>query len=300
MHRVIYADVLVVINVYITFFLLKSASLLAKVESDRLRLFLASFVGGIYSLSVLLPEKAQLKFFTLRLLLMILLVFVAFGYKSLKSFLRLNLSFLISSFIFAGLMFALWYFICPEGMYFNGLVVYFDIDIMTLALMTVVCYGFLKLFERFFRSRAPINTVFICKVFYNGVEYQLKAFLDTGNRLTDYFTSSPVIVADKRFFESAFDEALEDTEKFREKGLRYIFCDTLGGGDVLPAFMSEGVHIKGTDYDFTATSVTVALTEKKLLGGEYDAILPMGLFENIYERKVDVADEKNNVTSERA
>lgn len=299
MHRVIYADVLVVINVYITFFLLKSASALAKVLPDRLRLFLSSFIGGIYSLSVLLPEKAQMKLFSLRLLLMIFLVFVAFGYKSLKSFLRLNLCFLISSFIFAGLMFALWYFICPKGMYFNGLVVYFDIDIMTLALMTVVCYGFLKLFERFFRSRSPINTVFICNVFYNGVEYQLKAFLDTGNRLTDYFTSSPVIVADKRLFESAFTEALEDAEKFNEKGLRYIFCDTLGGGGVLPAFMSESVHIKGTDYDFTATSVTVALTEKKLLGGEYDAILPMGLFENIYERKVDVADEKNSVTSER-
>lgn len=296
MHRVIYADVLVVINVYITFFLLKSAGLLAREESDRLRLFIASLLGGIYSLSVLLPEKVQLLLFAVRLFLMLLLVFVGFGYKSLKGFLRLNICFLISSFIFAGLMFALWYFVCPQGMYFNGTVVYFDIDILTLALLTVVCYAVLKLFERFFRSRAPVNTVFICRLLYDGEEYQLKAFLDTGNRLTDYFTLSPVIIADKRIFQREVNEALGNTEKFKEKGLRYIFCDTLGGEGLLPAFSAEKVHIKGTDYDFTAASVTVALTDKKLLGGEYDAILPMGLFENLYERKVEAENEKNNVT----
>lgn len=295
MHRVIYADVLVVINVYITFFLLKSTSILVKTQPDRLRMFLASLLGGFYSLSVLLPEKLQPLIFSLRLLLVLLMVFIAFGYKSLKSFLRLNISFLISSFVFAGVMLAIWYFVCPRGMYFNGTVVYFDIDIMTLALLTVVCYAVLKLFERFFRSRAPVNTVFICKVIYQGSEYQLKAFLDTGNRLTDYFTSNPVIVADKRLFEHSLTEVFCDTEKFKGKGLRYIFCNTLGGEGLLPAFTPEEVHIKGADYGFTATCVTIALTDKKLLGGEYDAILPMGLFENFYERKVEAENEKNNV-----
>ncbi len=298
MHRVIYADVLIVINVYITYFLLKSASLLAKENPDRLRLFLASFLGGVYSLSVLLPEKIQLMLFSLRLFLMVFFVFVAFGYKSLKSFLRLNLSFLLSSFLFAGLMFALWYLICPQGMYFNGSVVYFDIDIMTLALLTVACYVFLKLFDRFFKSRAPVNTVFVCRVCYDEKEYQLKAFLDTGNRLTDYFTGRPVIIADIKIFENIFAKALTDTDSFREKGFRYIFCNTLGGDGLLPAFSPEGVHIKGADYDFDTSSVTIALTDKKLLQGEYDAILPMGLFENFQERKVETENEKNNVVVE--
>ena len=287
MHRVIYADVLVVINIYITYFLLKSAAILAKENPDRLRLFIASFLGGMYSLSVLLPESIQTAFSVLRLVVIVVFIIVAFGYKSLKSFLRLNLCFLLSSFLFAGLMFALWYFVCPQGMYFNGSVVYFDIDIMTLAIFTVVCYAFLRLFDRFFKSRAPVNTVFYCDVFYGQEQFSLKAFLDTGNRLTDYFTGKPVIIAQKELFKNKLPT---DTEALTEGKIRLIFCDTVGGEGVLPAFSPEGVHIKGADFDFVTSSVTVALTDKKLLQGEYDASLPMGLFDNILERK----DEKEN------
>lgn len=295
MQRVIYADVLVVINLYITYFLLRSAALLSKQKADRLRLFLAALFGGVYSLTVLLPEKIQSALFILRLLFMVLLVFIAFGYKSIRSFLRLNLSFLFSSFLFGGIMLALWYFVCPEGMYFNGTVLYFDIDIMTLALLTVGCYALLKLFDRFFRSRAPVNTVFCCSIFFCEKEYKLSAFLDTGNRLTDYFTGNPVIVANKSCFAQAFDQALADAEVFKQKGLRYIFCDTLAGDGLMAAFTPERVHITGTEYDFSASSVTVALTDKRLLQGEYDAILPMGLFDNYYEGKVEAENEKNNI-----
>lgn len=298
MQRVIYADVLVVVNIYITYFLLKSTSILAKNNPDRFRLFIASFLGGIYSLSVLLPENLQMLFSVLRLGASVIFVLLAFGYTSPKSFLRLNLCFLLSSFLFAGLMLALWYFICPRGMYFNGSVVYFDIDIMTLAVLTVVCYAFLRLFDRFFKSRAPVNTVFLCDVFYENECFRLKAFLDTGNRLTDYFTGKPVIVAQSGIFRDKLSADIKDAEAMAEKKIRLIFCDTLGGKGVLPAFSPESVHIKGADFDFTTSEAVVALTDKKLLQGEYDAILPMGLFENIIERKDETENEKLTVTSE--
>lgn len=292
MQRVIYADVLVVINVYITYFLLKAAAILAKENPDRLRLFLASFLGGIYSLTVLLPEGVQSVLSVLRLAVTVLLVLVSFGYRSLRSFLRLNICFIFGSFIFAGLMLALWYFICPEGMYFNGSVVYFDIDIMTLAILTVACYAFMKLFDLIFRTRAPVNTVFSCEVLFEGEHFKLKAFLDTGNRLTDYFTGKPVIVADKQLFKDKLPCSFEAAEALSDGKIRLLFCDTVGGGGLLPAFSPQSVHIKGTDYDFVTSSVAVALTDKRLMQGEYDAILPMGLFENINERKDERENEK--------
>lgn len=292
MHRVIYADVLVVINTYITYFLLKSAAVLAKEKPDSLRLFLSSLLGGLYSLCVLLPEKLQPFMAFLRLFAMVLFVLVAFGYRARGSFIRVNLCFLFSSFLYAGIMLALWYFISPGGMYFNGSVVYFDISILTLALLTVACYASLRFFEIFFKKRAPVNTVFYCSVCYEGAHFELKAFLDTGNRLTDYFTGRPVIVASRESFKEKFPEALPEDSSLTEGKIRRIFCNTLGGGGLLPAFSPEKVQIKGQDYSFVTSAVTVALTEKALLGGEYDAILPMGLFDDNFERKDEAADEQ--------
>ena len=204
MQRVIYADVLIVINIYITYFLLRATALLSKQEANRLRILLASFIGGIYSLTVLIPEEYQVLLGVLRIFAAVFFVLVAFGYTSLRAFIRLNVCFIFCSFMFAGAMLAVWYFICPGGMYFNGSVVYFDINIFTLVVLTVVCYAAVTVFDRLFKSRAPLNTVFMCKVIYLGAEYNIKAFLDTGNRLKDYFTDKPVIIAERQVFKAAF------------------------------------------------------------------------------------------------
>lgn len=296
MSEVIYADVLVVVNIYVTYFLLKSASIFSGVEADRLRLLLSSLAGGFYSLMIFLPEGFQMLVSVMRFFVIPLFIFIAFGFKGIKAFMRLCISFFSSSFIFAGMMLALWYFVCPKGMYFNGSVVYFDIDIFLLAVFTVVSYVFLKLFDRFFKKKAPLNTVFLCDVYLFGERVSIKAFLDTGNRLQDYFTDTPVIIADKSVFGKIANKDLTDSEALSLLGGRMIFCNSIGGDTFLPSFSPEKVHIKGADYDFFTDKVTVALTEVKILQGEYDAILPMGLFDNIFERKDEGESEKDFIT----
>lgn len=290
MSGVIYADVLVVINIYITYFLLRSAALFSRTVPDRLRMLISSVSGGLYSLTILLPERLQDIITALRFLVIPLFIWVAFGYPSLKAFLRLCISFLASSFIFAGLMFALWYFVCPNGMYFDGSVVYFDINIITLAVLTVICYVFMKIFDRLFKSRVPMNTVFLCDVIVDGKKISMKAFLDTGNRLHDYFTDKPVVVAYKEIFRDILNtDSEEDIIKHK---CRLIYCNSIGGKTFLPAFSPERIHIRGGNYDFSTDKVTLALSSERLLQGEYDAILPVGLFNNNY-RKDDIESEKS-------
>ncbi len=291
MSGVVYADVLVVVNIYITYLLLKSTALLLRERPDKIRLFLASFSGGLYSLTVLLPESFSFVLALCRVLAAGLFVFIAFGFRSLKLFLKQSLCFLFCSFIFAGLMFALWYFICPSGMYFNGSVVYFDIDILTLVVLTVVCYGFLKLVDLIFRTRSPVNTIYYLTVELQGEELRLKAFLDTGNRLCDPFTGYPVIIANTDSFERLL-QGREQSEYFAEFKMSYIFCSTLNGKSMLPAFLPEKINIKGADGYFCSDKVKIALTDEKLIQGQYDAILPVGLFDNYYEGKDERENEK--------
>lgn len=291
MSGVIYADVLVVVNIYITYLLIKSTALLLKENPDRIRLFIASLFGGLYSLTVLLPESLSGFLAALRLVAAGIFIFITFGFRTVKAFLRQWVCFLLCSFIFAGLMFALWYFICPAGMYFNGSVVYFDIDILTLVILTVVCYGFLKLFDLFFRTRAPVNTIYNLKVIIKGEELMLKAFLDTGNRLSDPFTGFPVIIADFSRFGNLFYNKEQDMY-FSEYKMRYVFCSTLGGKGMLPAFRPDDIHIKGAECDIHTNRVMIALTDERILQGEYDAILPLDIFKNNFEGKDEGENEK--------
>lgn len=283
MPGVIYADVLVIINLYVTYFLLLSSALLSKQQVSRLRLLFSSFFGGFYSLSILIPSEYKLVCVLVKIGAAILPVVITFGIKNPAAYLRAQMSFLLCNFLFAGLMFGLWYFISPSGMYFDGSVVYFDIDLLTLVVFTVLCYGFLRLFDLFFKSRAPVNTVFLCEVLYCGKSFRLKAFLDTGNRLCDPFSGKPVIIVQESVFAKA------DCEK----RLRFIPCSTVSGEGLLPAFKAERVKIKGAQGELTTEEIMIALTKEKLLGGEYDAILPAGLFDNNFSGKDEREIEKN-------
>ncbi len=294
MSEVIYADVLVIINFYVTYFLLCATALLCKSEINRLRFMLTSFLGGACSLSILLPQASVGLSVVFKLGALLVPVVTGFKIRSVKGFLRLCLCFVLCNFVFAGFMMALWYFVCPSGMYYNGSVLYFDIDILTLVIFTVVCYGFIRAFELIFRKRAPINTVFDCKVAVDGDVYSLRAFLDTGNNLTDPFSSRSVIIAD----ESIFSDKTE-TEAFAEKRLRFVLCSTVSGKALLPSFVPDNVFIRGADTEASTNEVMIALTKEKLLSGEYDAILPMGLFDNKLYRKDERESEENSFVFKR-
>lgn len=292
MPGVIYADVLVIINLYVTYFLLLCTCFISREKPKRVRLALSSFFGGFYSLLILLPTENAFLNFLVKAGAAILPVVIAFKLRGVKTFLRLCVSYLVCNFVFAGLMFALWYFVCPAGMFYDGSVVYFDIDVLTLAIFTVVCYGFMRLFDLIFKSRADINTVFYCKVWLKGSEYKLKAFLDTGNNLTDPFSAKPVIIVSREPFESLYDFDCPEAGE----GIRFVLCSTVSGKSLLPAVCPESIRVEGADTTFETGNVMLAFTEEKLLGGDYDAILPMGLFNNIYERKDERESEKATVT----
>ncbi len=288
MSGVIYADVLVIINLYVTYFLLLCASFISHEKPRRARLVLSSFFGGFYSLLILIPDENSFLDFLIKVGAAVLPPLIAYGYRSRKTFLRLCISYLACNFVFAGLMFVLWYFVCPAGMLYDGAFVYFDIDVLTLVVFTVVCYGFMRAFDFIFKSRAPVNTIFYCRVSLKGKQYSLKAFLDTGNSLSDPFSGKPVIIACREPFASVFDF----DNPIAGEGLRFVLCNTVSGKSLLPAASPDSVTVEGADIFLETDRVMIAFTAERLLGGDYDAILPMGLLNKTCERKDERESEK--------
>lgn len=119
MIQAVYADILVLINTYVNFALLRLAGVISRRRAGRLRVFLSALFGGFYSLVILIDKLPNSVLFLSRAAALVLMLLVAFGYETRRAFLKSLGAFFLVNFIFAGLMFALWLLFAPQKMLFQ-------------------------------------------------------------------------------------------------------------------------------------------------------------------------------------
>lgn len=282
MTQVIYADVLFIINAYITYALLVLTQLISGIQASRLRIAVSALIGGAYSLIVLIPNISDWLITMSRVPAAVIFLLVAFSFINIKTFLRLFGSFFLTNFLFAGLMLALWYFVNPQNMYLGGFVVYFDIEPITLIVFTAICYFLLKAINSFIKIKQPKNTIFNLNMHINDKVIPLHAFYDTGNNLFDPFTGKPVIIVSASSLKELFPDKEHIYEQAIQLGMsiRFIPCSVLGGDMLLPCFTAERVQIRGVEITIEVTKAVIAVTKDKIKGGEFSALLPSGIFDN--------------------
>lgn len=294
MSEVIYVDVLVVLNIYVTYALLSLTGIICRKKRSPLRLLLSSVISGLYSLVILVPDLNEVLLSVSRIPLALLVVYIAFSFSGKREFLRLGFCFFAVSFAFAGVMLCLWLFFSPQGMYYNNGIVYFNIDTVTLVLLTVVCYLLLNLSHRFIKSKVPENTIYDCEIYYGEKVSFCHCFLDTGNSLSDPYTGNPVVIINK---DKIADLPKENELHNLNVGFRLIPCSTVSGKKLLLSFKCKKIRVKGLSADFSREDVTIAVTDEKIRGGSFDGILPTALFHNQTDEKgADFENETQRFT----
>ena len=280
MRVVVYADILFVLNAYITYALLLVTELLCRTRAGRLRRALSALLGGLCAFVIFLPRLPKAVFLLFRVLSAAVLVPVAFGKGSRKRFLLLFGAFFSVSFVFAGLMFALWYAVRPQSMLCFGSVVYFNISALTLVVLTAVCYGVFYVVQLLLRARPPQRSLFRLTVTLGGKSVCCSALLDSGNQLTEPFSGLPVIVGERRTMQQLIGAAdLASPETAAKLRLRQIPCRTLTGESVLPGFRPDEVILRSADREIRTADVYIALSDKPICGGDFGALLHPNLTE---------------------
>ena len=280
MVEVIYADILFIVNVYVNYALLKITAYLLKRDVHISRVILSAAMGGIYAFIILVDNMPLYVTVISRVVFALLITYITFGFKSVRIYLRSVITFFFSSFAFAGLMYFLWSFFSPPVMAYGNSIVYFDIDTLDLCVMTIICYAFLKVFDIIIKSRRIENSVYEITVCVNGKDFYGKAFLDTGNCLCEPFSSYPVIIVNEeiRCTENG-GVRLSDSLAEREVSFRVVPCNTVSGSSLLNAFRPDKVKIRGIDINFETDKVYIAITNNKIKGDEYDALVGSSVFE---------------------
>lgn len=288
LQEVIYVDVLVVLNLFVNYFLLLATSFSMKEDVKKSRLFIGAFLGGMYSLIVFVPEMG-FAFNTLsRIAAGALIIFAAFGFKTFRRFLRLLLSFVMMTFLFAGLMIGLWIIFRPRGMVINNSAVYFQISLPLLVASTSVCYILSKLVIRFLHRNKPQKTICRVKVIAEGKFVEGKGMLDTGNTLSEGFSGYPVVICTYDFIKSIIPENSEaffkgevnslgtiNDENWRKK-LRVVSYNTVGDTGIMPAFQPEKLIID--DSQETEKVYIGVVNRKKYINESFDMLLNPNLF----------------------
>ena len=200
MTRVIYVDVLFLINFIINYLILFASGKIQSAYIRRWRLLIGGLIGAIYGVAAFFPDMEFLSVLSSKLAVSSLMVLASFGRNH---FLKKLLVFLLTSLAFGGVVFASFFSGSGNLVEMRSGVYYFHISAPFLIFVSVVSYIFFVLvFNRSAsRSDRRISQVTILS---NGTSISINALHDTGNSLRDPDTNAHIIISDYSVLKNAF------------------------------------------------------------------------------------------------
>lgn len=277
---VIYLDVLILINLYVTYFQILAVSVFTHRKTVWYRKLSAAGIGAVASLSIFIPQEMVLTLTLLKIFLCALIAFVAFGYTGFREYAVSVLFLMLVSFVFSGLMLCVWLFAAPMKMLFINGTVYFGVDTMTIILSTCAAYGVVRIIRYILDKNGKTDGKYTVIIKNNGRECRLSALADSGNGMVDCFSGLPVIVCRRDMCADVSPPAIEMIENNSDisdigtqmiKGVRIMPFSTVGKGGLICMFKAESVVI---DDETNEEKYPVNALIGIVIGGrqEYEAI----------------------------
>lgn len=290
MQQVIYIDELIFINTAVNYFLLLATSLIMKTSTNKWRILLGAFSGGLFSFSIFLPDMNFIISILFRILTASILVLITFKIKSFLHFLKSFFILFLSTFLFAGMMSAIWLIFKSDRMVYTNCAIYFDINIYVLIISSVICYILIFFAEKFFKSKTPQSICYYIEIVLDSKTAKGNAMLDTGNNLKEMFTGFPVVIITKNLLRDIIPkETLEKIESFEiekiddesfKKRVRIINCSTVNGTSALVAFRPDSITVKNINSQHKTNEVFLGISKNQtIINEKFDALLSSEIFE---------------------
>ncbi len=267
----VYADVLVSVNILITYIFLVCVRVFFSAPTNKLLVALASFIGGISSVVIFFEEGSVLLNILYKLFVCAVITAVAFMPDSLRRFLKLFGGFFGVSVLFGGAVYLVNITLKPHNLFFNNGTVYFDMSVTYLIGVVFSVYGVFTLFEWFFLRHSATRDTYDVIITFRQCELTLKGFVDTGNALRDGLSGNPVFVTGQNDISPlfSFDEIVffkgecTDTPPDSLKSYyRVLPCVTATGRGLLPAFVPHKVVLVRGNRRADVGRVTIGISSE--------------------------------------
>ena len=236
--QTIYIDVLIILNIYVNFFLLKITSAFTHSPLKTSRCIASSVYGSLFSLLIIIPHISELFVIVIKLSAALTIVMMAFGVHGRKRLILNTAAFFSANFILAGAVYAVYSWFSPEFIHMENSYFYIDFSITILLVTTAAMYFIISSIKRFSCRFTADSGDYLVSIRYRNRFIHLSGLADTGNSLTDLFTGAPVVVCDHESFPdiSVIPENLP-------KGFRLLPCRTVSGNGMMPVFRPDEVVV---------------------------------------------------------
>ena len=269
--QVVYVDVLFALNMIISFFLISAAKRICKRKVNTWRVLLGAAAGGFYSMVIFLPQIHTVLSLACRIMFMLLLTAVVFGFGSIKRFFRCFASLFAVSFVLSGALMAVYLLFKPQALLVKNGSVYFDIGFLSLVLSAAALYAAVWLFKRFLSLKSDETAECDVLIIYGGKFVKTKGIIDTGNTLADSFTGKKVSVLDKSTalallpFDAVECVEQRDFEKLPPY-MHLTVSNTVGGEGLLPVFETDSIKITVNERNVEIKNAAVAVSDVDVFG----------------------------------
>ncbi len=269
---IVYADVLIFLNLIINYFLLMATAKILRKSPKTLRLILGALFGAVSSLYIFLPQSPFILETFFKVLISAVICLIAFGFRRIKAYLKSVGVLFCVTFLFGGIMYAMWLLFSPNGMVINNSVVYFDISLIALISFTVAGYIIFSLCFKIFSKASPFAENCEITLFADSKSVEISAVVDTGNSIEDVFSSGEIIIADRKIAQTLFCCDNFESNKSTESRYRLLPCSTVSGRDVLEGVRCDRAEIKYQNSKVVLEKPILAISKTAMPDGN-DAII---------------------------
>lgn len=260
----VYLDLVILLNFGFDLLLLFAVAIVLRRTTTLKRLLLASLIGSITIISMFI-ELSSLSLFLVKVLISIIMVLIAFKFKSVKYTLN-NLFYLYTSSILLG---GFLYFLNLEFSYkHDGLLFYYNglsINVIILIILSpIIIYAYIKQAKNLKNNYSNYYNIDI--YLKNNEIITATAFLDTGNKLEDPYKRRPIILLNNNKLK--LDNDLQR--------LLLVPYESLNNHGLLKCIIPEKIFIEGVGF---RTNFLVGISNEEIKIEGVDCILSPKLIE---------------------
>lgn len=217
----VYLDVVFMENVLMNYIIIFATGVVVKAECKKWRILAGSLVGAVYTVVMYLNIIPIYSNFIMKLVLSVVIVYIAFKTKSVKRLVKNLIIFYLVSFIFGGCVFALMYFLQPQMAEIRNGVFVGAYPLKVALIGGFVAFIILQVSFKLVKNKfSKKDMIYDVDIFINENQVKVRALLDTGNLLKDPITGFPVIVVEHKSLSKVLPEKVLDN------------LDKILGGDI--------------------------------------------------------------------
>ena len=294
----IYLDVIFLENIVINYIILYVTGLISKIQIKQKRLMAGALIGAFYSIIYYVLNLKIYSSFIIKIILSIVIIYVAFNSNSFKDLLKRVLLFYLTSFVFGGSAIAIIYMVNSQNITIQNGVLVGSYTIRTVLIGIVIAYFTIIFAFRILKTKISKKDL-ICEIeiIFNNKKIKSKALIDTGNLLKEPITNLPVIVMERTLLDEVLPkEILNNSEEIlggdfskipeniKEKyysKLKVIPYSSLGKQNgMLLGIKGENLVVYLKDEILHLDKAIIAIYDKSLTKrGEYRSLLGLGIIE---------------------